>query len=217
MLFKGIGTYGWPSGYWFLHGIIDKIKHIFGLKDSQAMVLNAMGYDNSNGKITLEKDTNRISFHPPHDPLLPRKIDAFQKLTKKLGGILFMSKYRSTSVHLLGGCNTSLDRSNGVCNPSGQVFDAKSPSPTTVHPGLYVSDASLIPCSIGINPCLTIATMAEHVSRRLVEDVIEYKGKDDKEIIFKNLDLKASPIISSKVVFKETMRGCVGGCRAWLT
>ncbi|KAM7512686.1 hypothetical protein LguiB_011561 [Lonicera macranthoides] len=218
MLFKGIGTYGWPSGYWFLHGIIDKIKHIFGLKDSQAMVLNTMGYDNSNGKIMFDKDTNRISFHAPHDPLLQRKIDAFQKLTKKLGGILFMSKYRSTSVHLLGGCNASVDRSNGVCNPNGQVFDDKSPSTTTVHPGLYACDASLIPCSIGINPCLTIATMAEHVSRRLVEDVFEYKGKEDKEFILENVDLKAGPIISSKVVFKETMRGRVGGmpCMAYL-
>ncbi|KAK9289704.1 hypothetical protein L1049_007863 [Liquidambar formosana] len=154
LLFKGIVTYGWPTGHWFLHGIIDKLKHKLGLKSSQAVILNAMGYDESDGKITIDKYTNKLCFSPPHDPLLQRKIEAFQKLSKKLGGILFMSKYRSTSVHLLGGCNASSDSSYGVCNPSGQVFDLKSP--TSVHPGLYVCDASLIPCSVGINPCLTI-------------------------------------------------------------
>ena len=68
----------------------DKIRHIIGLKASQAIVLNAMGYDESDGKIMMEKDMNRICFSPPHDPLLPKKIKAFQKLTKKLGGILFL-------------------------------------------------------------------------------------------------------------------------------
>ncbi|KAF5939813.1 hypothetical protein HYC85_020980 [Camellia sinensis] len=37
-----------------------------------------------------------------------------------------MSRYRSTPVHLLGGCNASSDPSRGVCNPNGQVFDTKS-------------------------------------------------------------------------------------------
>ncbi|XVF76167.1 hypothetical protein PTKIN_Ptkin13bG0244500 [Pterospermum kingtungense] len=45
MLFKGIVTYGWPTGYWFFHGIIDKLKHLIGSRSSQGMVLNAMGYD----------------------------------------------------------------------------------------------------------------------------------------------------------------------------
>ncbi|KAM3689567.1 hypothetical protein ACJW31_09G055600 [Castanea mollissima] len=80
LLFKGITTYGWPTGYWFFHGTIDKIRHIIGLKASQAIVLNAMGYDESDGKIMMEKDMNRICFSPPHDPLLPKKIEAFQKL-----------------------------------------------------------------------------------------------------------------------------------------
>ncbi|XP_075638209.1 uncharacterized protein LOC142610304 isoform X3 [Castanea sativa] len=82
LLFKGITTYGWPTGYWFFHGIIDKIRHIIGLKASQAIVLNAMGYDESDGKIMMEKDMNRICFSPPHDPLLPQKIKAFQKRRK---------------------------------------------------------------------------------------------------------------------------------------
>ncbi|KAF8397919.1 hypothetical protein HHK36_016844 [Tetracentron sinense] len=235
LLFKGIATYGWPTGFWFLHGIIDKLKHMVGLKSSQAMVLNAMGYDEGDGKITLENDTNKICFSPPHDPLLPRKIIAFQKLTKRLGGILFMSRSRSTSVHLLGGCNAAPDPLHGVCNPSGQVFYPKCPS--AVHHGLYVCDASLIPCSIGINPSLTIATAAEHVSRHLVQDVLKYKSsaclvqlssvdKQDTEFVDKVVDPKPELSLDGKldacprltVMITETMRGYVGGmpCTAYL-
>ncbi|XP_021819782.1 uncharacterized protein LOC110761590 [Prunus avium] len=224
LLFKGITTYGWPAGYWFFHGIIDKIKHIMSFKASQAMVLIGLGYDESDGKIMLEKGTNKICFIPAHDPLLPRKIKAFQKITKKLGGILFMSKYRSTSVHLLGGCNASSEPSHGVCNPNGQVFDAEDS--TTVHPGLYVCDASLIPCSVGINPSLTIATAAEHISKQLVQDVLKNKRRKGLECVLKTANqgpdsFTDKTIIAgqrSEVLIKETIRGYVGGmpCTAYL-
>ncbi|KAG2683001.1 hypothetical protein I3760_10G011700 [Carya illinoinensis] len=217
LLFKGITTYGWPTGFWFFHGVIDKIKHVTNFKASQAMVLNAMGYDDNDGKITFHKDMNRICFSPPNDPLLPRKLNAFQKLTKKLGGILFMSRYRSTSVHHLGGCNASSDHVCGVCNPSGQVFDPEGPA--TVHAGLYVCDASLIPCSVGINPSLTIATAAEYVSKHLVRDVLMYKNNNNVElpVKFDHQSPHSTPEKNTRgdwrsmVIFKETMRGYIGG------
>ncbi|KDP37333.1 hypothetical protein JCGZ_06787 [Jatropha curcas] len=224
LLFKEILTYGWPTGYWFFHGIFDKLKYMIDFKSTEAIVLNAMGYDEGDGNIMLDKNTNKICFSPPYDPLLPRKIETFQKLTKKLGGILFMTKYRSTAVHLLGGCNASLDSSTGVCNHSGQVFDPETPA--SVHSGLYICDASLIPCSVGINPALTIATAAEHVSRHLLQDIIEFNSKrginfdilavDRSQHFFadKNLDNNHS----SNVLIKETIKGYVGGmpCVAYL-
>ena len=210
LLFKGIVSYGWPTGHWLFHGIIEKIRHILGFKACQAIALNAMGYDDSDGKIMWDKDKNRICFSAPHDPLLPQKVKAFQKLTKKLGGILFLSRYRSTSVHLLGGCNASSDPSYGVCNPSGQVFDPESS--VMVHQGLYVCDGSLIPCSIGINPSLTIASAAEYVSRHLVKDVLKYKST---EIASQNPHSVSNKNVKSDqrsvVTFEETMRGYVGG------
>lgn len=242
--FKGITTYGWPTCYWFLHGVIDELKRMVGLKASQGMILNLMGYDTGDGRITLDSTTDKIIFTPPHDPLLPRKVQALQKIAKRLGGILFISRYRSTSVHLLGGCNAASDPSQGVCNSHGQVFDPISGS-HMVHPGLYVCDASLIPCSIGINPCLTIATAAEHVSRHLVQDVLKYKSlnrplqvpaselhvpADRKELEFINKAVDSKPQLKThessdkrpssfdEVVIKETMRGYIGGmpCTAFL-
>ncbi|KAJ0087839.1 hypothetical protein Patl1_32632 [Pistacia atlantica] len=217
LVFKGIVSYGWPTGYWFFHGIIDKLKHVMGFQASQAVALNAMGYDESDGKIIFDKGTNKICFSPPCDPLLPRKVKAFQKLAKKLGGILFLSRYRSTSVHLLGGCNAASDPSHGVCNSNGQVFDTKAF--TTVHPGLYVCDASLIPCSVGINPSLTIAAAAKHVSKHLVKDVLEYKSQRGIDLAVKNVDRypvladseKSRSTDRSIVAIKETMKGYIGG------
>lgn len=180
------------------------------------MVLNAMGYDESNGKLTFDKDTNRIMFQPPHDPLLPRKIEAFRKIAKKLGGVLFMSRYRSTSVHLLGGCISSTDVLSGVCNSDGQVFD--STSPTGVHIGLYICDASIIPCSVGINPSLTIAAAAEHVSKNLVQNAIKYNFVDQKQGLTSKFKTEKSYNNNSEVATKEIMRGQVGGmpCIAYL-
>lgn len=188
-----------------------------GSKSSQAVVFNAMGYDASDGKIKFDKDTSNICFSPPLDSLLPRKIETFQKLTRKLGGLLFMSRYRSTSVHLLGGCNASSNPSQGVCNPQGQVFDSQTPS--ALHSGLYVCDASLIPCSVGINPSLTIATAAEFVSKYLVQDVLEYKSKTNtySSLTYgKNLSNGHDHI--PLVAFEETLKGYIGGmpCTAYL-
>ncbi|KAH9307741.1 hypothetical protein KI387_035652, partial [Taxus chinensis] len=194
LLFKGLGSYGWPQGYWFLHGIIDKFKHLAKTSDSQAMILNMMGFDNGDGKISLDNKTDRIQFCPPQDPLLPHKTKAFQKLANRLGGILFMSRFRSTSVHLLGGCNAAQDPSTGVTNPSGQVFypcinssqsqTISSKSESAIHSGLYVCDASLIPCAVGLNPSLTIATVAEYVSSILVVDALKFKTSMESQFFY---------------------------------
>ncbi|XP_057857842.2 uncharacterized protein LOC131066953 [Cryptomeria japonica] len=184
LLIRRMGSYGWPRGHSLVESVIETFKHLTGKIDSQGLVLNMMGFDDGDGKISLDI-TDRIQLCPPHDTLLPRKTRAFQKLAKRLGGILFMSKFRSTSVHLLGGGNAAHDPSLGVANPSGQVFNPYSGSSKTqvtypkpgfaVHSGLYVCDASLIPCAVGLNPSLTISTVAEYVSVGLVVDALKFK------------------------------------------
>ncbi|KGN48272.1 hypothetical protein Csa_003731 [Cucumis sativus] len=215
LLFKGVTTYGWPNGYWFFHGILDKLKQVLSCKASQAIVLNAMGYDKGDGKIMLQRDTDKVSFFPPLDSLLPQKVNVFQRITKKLGGVLFISRYRSTSVHHLGGCNVASDSSCGVCNASGQVFDLQNPA--SVHPGLYVCDASLIPRSVGVNPSFTITIVSEHVSKHLVSDILKFKCQRGIELSAINDDRHSLPKTKTNrsqrsiVMVKETMKGYVGG------
>ncbi|TYK07420.1 uncharacterized protein E5676_scaffold202G001470 [Cucumis melo var. makuwa] len=215
LLFKGVTTYGWPNGYWFFHGILDKLKQVLSFKASQAIVLNAMGYDKGDGKIMLQRDTDKVSFFPPLDSLLPQKVNVFQRITKKLGGVLFIPRYRSTSVHHLGGCNVASDPSRGVCNASGQVFDLQNPA--SVHPGLYVCDASLIPRSVGVNPSFTITIVSEHVSKHLVSDILKYECQRGIELSAINDNKHSTPKTNTNrsqrsiVMVKETMKGYVGG------
>jgi cholesterol oxidase len=54
--------------------------------------------------------------------------------------------------HPLGGCRMAASPGAGVVDHRGEVFG---------HPGLYVSDGSIIPRPIGLNPSKTIAALAE--------------------------------------------------------
>ncbi len=64
------------------------------------------------------------------------------------------------TVHPLGGCPMGDDSRSGVVDDLGRVFDGASPTSTSCHPGLVVLDGAIIPTSLGINPALTIASVA---------------------------------------------------------
>jgi len=68
------------------------------------------------------------------------------------------------SVHPLGGCPMGDDEATGVVDHLGRVFDPSSAN-GVVHEGLYVLDGSIVPTSLGINPALTIATLAVRAVR----------------------------------------------------
>lgn len=64
--------------------------------------------------------------------------------------------------HPLGGCNMGTTAQDGVVNHRGAVFN---------YPGLYVSDGSIVPKALGLNPSKTIAALAEHIAGHLVADL----------------------------------------------
>lgn len=65
------------------------------------------------------------------------------------------------TVHPLGGCAMADDVRGGVTDHLGRVFDAGAALPTEPHDGLVVLDGSIVPGSLGINPALTIAVLAQ--------------------------------------------------------
>jgi cholesterol oxidase len=67
---------------------------------------------------------------------------------------------RLVTVHPLGGCPMGRNKTEGVVNSYGQVFD---------YPGFYVADGSVMPGPVGPNPSLTIAALAERIAGRIVE------------------------------------------------
>jgi len=86
--------------------------------------------------------------------------------TKALGGTFVKNPiwarefgHDLVTVHPLGGCVMASDAQHGVVNHKGQVFSGANG--TAVHAGLYVSDGSVVPRPLGVNPLLTISALAE--------------------------------------------------------
>lgn len=75
------------------------------------------------------------------------------------------------TVHPLGGCPMGSSAEVGVVDDCGRVFDASATQATSTWQGsLVVLDGSIIPCSLGANPALTIATIAQRACQKLKVD-----------------------------------------------
>ena len=68
-----------------------------------------------------------------------------------------------TTAHPLGGCVTADDPEHGVVDDRGRVFNSDG----GVHEGLYVTDGSVMPGSLGVNPFLTISAFTERAAEHL--------------------------------------------------
>jgi enediyne biosynthesis protein E9 len=80
--------------------------------------------------------------------------------TKGLGRFMKLTETRGVyCAHPLGGCRMADSAELGVVDDSGQVFG---------YEGLHCFGSSIIPTSLGVNPSLTIAAVAERCSDRLV-------------------------------------------------
>ncbi|MBZ0253152.1 MAG: hypothetical protein K8I02_07410, partial [Candidatus Methylomirabilis sp.] len=81
-----------------------------------------------------------------------RTLDA---LRKALSGDFKASDFTCIGNHPQGSARMSADPKRGVVSPSGEVHGT---------PGLWVADASLFPSSLGVNPQITIMTMATKIA-----------------------------------------------------
>lgn len=65
----------------------------------------------------------------------------------------------------------------GAVNHLGQVFDYQNggyldadTGELAVHRGLYVSDGSVIPTALGVNPYMTIGAISERIANHIVNN-----------------------------------------------
>ena len=70
------------------------------------------------------------------------------------------SNKKLVCTHPIGGCRIAKNRTAGVVNEKGQLFDASKPDPAAVYDGLYVVDGSIVPNALAANPTLTITALA---------------------------------------------------------
>jgi choline dehydrogenase-like flavoprotein len=111
----------------------------------------------------IERTLGRLARELSDDPRA-RFVNPFLKL-----GALGSSPIALT--HPLGGCRMARDASQGVVDQFGRVFDASKTGERPFYEGLYVADAAIVPAALGVNPALTIATLALRAADKIVEEL----------------------------------------------
>ncbi len=139
----------------------------------------AVGHDNAGGRLQLTD--GRLALVWPdagEQPVYAQLDKALGALVARAGGSYVKNPLAGTvmghqpaTAHPLGGCGLGHDRSSGVVDHKGRVFDGRaSAGSTDVHAGLYVIDGSIIPRSLGVNPLLTITALAERAMLHFARD-----------------------------------------------
>lgn len=135
------------------------------VRNTQTMM--AMSHDDATGRLFLEDNRLRISWPDVGaQPNFARVNERIKQATTALGGTYLKNPLSNQlmgqdliTVHPLGGCIMAASAETGVVNHKGQVFAGAQG--TDVYNSLYVSDGSVIPRALGVNPLLTISAVAE--------------------------------------------------------
>jgi len=104
-----------------------------------------------------------VAKHLPGAAVLPNPV--WRPLPDVLEQLYGMARGPVLTVHPLGGCAMGETAATGVVDQYGRVFEGDANG--GVHEGLAVLDGSIMPTSLGINPSLTIATLARRAIRHL--------------------------------------------------
>lgn len=139
----------------------------------------AIAHDASAGEIVFEHDRAVLDWPHPADAPGYRLIDeVVGKAVAAVGGTYVANPLAKSwlggnvlSVHPLGGAVTADDRTGGVVDHKGRVFDGAGGGRTDVHPGLFVVDGAVVPRSLGAHPLFTISAFAERALMHLAHDV----------------------------------------------
>lgn len=108
-------------------------------------------------------------------PLARHRVDGagdearrFAAFERALAGMDF-SPHRGTiaSAHQMGTLRMGADPTSHAADPRGRIRDDPRGS---IVPGLYVADSSTFPTAIGVNPMVTVMTMAKRVSRTVLAE-----------------------------------------------
>jgi cholesterol oxidase len=126
-----------------------------------------MAHDNEEGKIELQADRPRIRWPSAgRQPVFEVVDKALDRATRALGGDFVEDPIWAKSfgrnlitVHPLGGCAMGENADAAVVDHMGRVFSGHDGG--GVHEGLFVMDGAVVPISLGVNPLLTIAALAE--------------------------------------------------------
>ena len=153
-------------------GVVNLFTALMGdgnLDHSMAML--GMGHDDGIGEIKKLNGRYQIKWEGlKESPYRHMVFKEFDKLARAHGGRYKRLKLfgdNLVTVHPLGSCGMSDSVQGGVVNHLGQVFDGGNGN---LHPNLYVSDGSIVPTALGVNPYMTIGALSDRVASHIVEN-----------------------------------------------
>jgi len=101
----------------------------------------------------------RVFFNSHRPLILNRSGDIDATLTADL---VRSERIQITSGHPMGGCALGGTPKRDVGDSRGRSWDVD---------GLYVADSSILPTSMGVNPCYTVYALGRYIAQGIVEDV----------------------------------------------
>ena len=147
----------------------------------RSMVMLGMGHDEGAGRLVKKMGRWQIKWEGLKSSAYRQRVfRQFEKLANAHGGRYKRLKAfgdNLVTVHPLGGCGMSDVPTEGAVNHLGQVFDYQNggyldadTGELAVHRGLYVSDGSVIPTALGVNPYMTIGAISERIANHIVNN-----------------------------------------------
>jgi len=125
-------------------------------EEDQAAWLDSL---RTGARIMFAAGARRV-FFSTHQPLIlnaPEEIDG--ALTLEL---VRQQRILITSGHPMGGCALGGDTRRDVVDSRGRSWDVD---------GLYVADSSILPTSLGVNPCYTVYALGRYIAHRMVDEL----------------------------------------------
>jgi cholesterol oxidase len=150
------------------HPLSVEFERLFEGEVIRALPYLGMGTDEANGKMRLlngsieidwDRRSSRAMFAQMESAL--RELSRAAQGTYKASPLWEWPMRRLLTAHPLGGCALSDRPEDGVVNEFGQVWN---------YPGLYVSDGSIIPTALAINPSATISALSERIAAHMVAE-----------------------------------------------
>lgn len=167
-----------PNGR-LLGALQSLIKGVYNGPFAHLQTFFAVSHDSASGALHLDGDKLALHWPGAKDEPSYQRLDAkLIALVTQSGGTYVKNPLAGTvmghqpaTAHPLGGCGMGTERTDGVVNHKGQIFDgAAGLGSTDVHAGLYVIDGAIIPRSLGCNPIFTITALAERAMMHMAAD-----------------------------------------------
>ncbi|MBV8773269.1 MAG: GMC family oxidoreductase [Deltaproteobacteria bacterium] len=148
------------------HPLRVEFERLFEGDIIRALPYLGMGTDDADGKMRLVDGAVDIVWDRRSSRAMFAEMEsALKELSRAINGQYKASPLSNwplgklLTAHPLGGCAMSDREEDGVVNEFGEVWR---------YPGLYVSDGSIIPTALAINPSATISALAERNADHMI-------------------------------------------------